>query len=552
MTSSVDFVKKILILTANPRNADGLRLGEEVRKIQAALERSRRRDQFEVASRSALRTEDLRRSLLDLKPQIVHFSGHGVGNEGLVLEDDAGQAQIVSSDALAQLFGLCKNSFSLECVLLNACYSEAQAIAIHQHIDCVIGMNQAIDDHGAIEFSVGFYDGLGAGRSYQDAFKFGCNAINLNRDPEEGIPKEETPVLKYRDQTSPKSLVQDQQTNPVDLELELTEGTMSPESRFYVERPGDGVALATIRQQGVTLTIKGPRQMGKSSMLIRAIDAAMKVGKKVAYLDFQLFEKNVLSDAEVFYRQFCIKLTEELKLPNRRDDFCQSGGGNTQGCTTYMKDYVLPELGSPLLLAMDEVDRIFDADFRSDFFGMLRSWHNNRAWPSTSIWKQFDLALVTATEPYHLIANLNQSPFNVGEVILLSDFTLEQVAELNQRHGSPLARGQVPQLNELLHGHPYLVRRALYVLASQQLGFEELLSQAKQEQGPFGNHLRFLLLSIYGNQGLVQGLIQVMQNNTCTDERIKRLLMTAGLIRQEGQRLVPRCPLYMNYFQEHL
>jgi hypothetical protein len=112
--------------------------------------------------------------------------------------------------------------------------------------------------------------------------------------------------------------------------------------------------------------------------------------------------------------------------------------------------------------------------FGTDFFSMLRSWHNNRALPMYRIWKQFDLALVTATEPYHLIADLNQSPFNVGEVIALKDFNAEQVRDLNQRHGSPLSAPQERQLMDLLQGHPYLVRRALYLLAKPQITVAEL------------------------------------------------------------------------------
>jgi hypothetical protein len=278
----------------------------------------------------------------------------------------------------------------------------------------------------------------------------------------------------------------------------------------------------------------------------------MKAGKQVAFLDFQLFDQEALADAEVFYRQFCTVLTEQLGLPERLAEFWQAGVGNNQRCTRYLQNYVLKELGSPLVLAMDEVDRIFDAEFRSDFFSMLRSWHNNRALPTMKIWKQFDLALVTATEPYHLIANLNQSPFNVGEVILLSDFTPEQVVELNQRHGSPLAAGQVQQLTGLLNGHPYLVRKALYLVASQQLGFEVLFAQAAKDQGPFGDHLRYHLFRIYDKKDLVEGLVQVIRNHTCADERIARLLTAAGLIRQEGQQQIPRCQLYADYFQEHL
>jgi AAA-like domain/TIR domain/CHAT domain len=701
-------VKKILILAANPKDTTNLRLNEEVREIQTGLERSRQRDQFEIISRWAVRPNDLQRALLDHEPQIVHFSGHGAGTQGLILEDDAGKMQLVSAESLARLFKLFQNK--VECVLLNACYSEVQAEAICQHIDYVVGMNQAIGDRAAIKFAVGFYDGLGAGRSLEDAFESGCIAMEL-----ESIPESATPILKKRASsgekvlTTPQSrifisykrnaepdetvalqvfqalsqqhevfidqamlvgtpwaqrieaelrqadflivflseravhsemveaeiatayrLAKEQGRHPLILPvrldyrepfqyplsvylnginwalwsgnedtpklieelkraiaggtlsisteqskadllqispqaalprpspsaqpvvLEMPEGTMDSESRFYIERPQDATAIATIARQGVTLTIKGPRQMGKSSLLIRVIDAAMKVGKQVAFLDFQLFDQEALTNADIFYRQFCTVLTEQMGIPNRTEEFWQQGAGNNQRCNRYMESYLLKEVGGSLVLAMDEVDRMFDAEFRSDFFGMLRSWHNNRALPTKRIWKQFDLALVTATEPYHLIANLNQSPFNVGEVLLLDDFTSEQIADLNHRHGLPLTRLQANQLMALLHGHPYLVRRSLYLVASQQISVEELFAQAISDRGPFGDHLRYHLFRIYEKKDLVQGFLQAIRNNTCPDERIARLLSAAGLVRREGQTIVPRCQLYADYFREHL
>jgi hypothetical protein len=171
---SSETVKKILVLASNPIGTSSLRLDQEVRDIQAGLERSKHRDRFEVVSKLALRPADLRRALLDHQPQIVHFSGHGGGRQGLILENNSGQPQAVSAEALAGLFKL---SDEVKCVVLNACYSEPQAQAIHKHIDYVIGMEQAIGDRAAIEFSVGFYDALGAGRSVEDAFEFGRNAI---------------------------------------------------------------------------------------------------------------------------------------------------------------------------------------------------------------------------------------------------------------------------------------------------------------------------------------------------------------------------------------
>jgi hypothetical protein len=540
-------VKKILILTANPKNTEELRLNEEVREIQEELQRSRSRDQFEIISKWAVRPKDLSRALLDHDPQIVHFSGHGAGTDGLVLEGDDGQIKRVSAESLARLFGLLNN---VECVLLNACYSEVQATAIHQHIDYVIGMSQAIGDRAAIEFAVGFYGALGASRGYAEAFEFGLAAIEL-----EGIPETATPKLKQRsslaapaptvievpepapipqafipttrsrifisykrgvlpdepvalaifnalsqhhdvfiDQTmlvgtpwaerieaelgkadflisfltensvnsemvkgeiqtahrlkqqqgkpqilpvrlayaaafayplsaylnsinwafweteadTPRLIQELQQAiggNTLSINtdlaktalvsrafipvpnipqplpvaqpvlLEMPEGTMDAESRFYVERSTDAVALRTIdRAGGVTITIKGPRQMGKSSLLIRTKARAEEAGKRVAYLDFQLFDRSALQDADRFYRQFCEWITDELELENHVAEYWESPLGNSLRCSRYMSRQFLKTLVSPLVLVMDEVETVLDTNFRSDFFGMLRTW----------------------------------------------------------------------------------------------------------------------------------------------------------------------------------
>ena len=185
-------MKKILILSANPKYTTVLRLDEEVREIENALKLSKNRDKFEIVSKWAVQVEDLRRALLDEhKPNIVHFSGHGVGKEGLVFENESGHMQMVSGESLANLFELLRGF--VECVLLNACYSEVQAQAIHQYVDCVIGMNQPIGDKAAIEFATGFYDALGAGENYDYAFRIGCNSIELK-----GSSESSTPVIKYR------------------------------------------------------------------------------------------------------------------------------------------------------------------------------------------------------------------------------------------------------------------------------------------------------------------------------------------------------------------
>ncbi len=174
-------MKKILILVANPKTTTRLRLDQEVRDIEDGLKRAQYRNEFKVVQRWAVRPRDIQRAMLDENPQVVHFSGHGDGEAGLAFEDNGGNVQLVGSEALASLFDLFSDQ--VECVLLNGCYSKVQAEAIVEHIDYVIGMNQAISDVAAIEFAVSFYDALGAGRTYEFAYKLACNAIQLNVSP---------------------------------------------------------------------------------------------------------------------------------------------------------------------------------------------------------------------------------------------------------------------------------------------------------------------------------------------------------------------------------
>lgn len=166
---------KILILASNPRK--DLNLDREIRDLRDVIEKSRNHQQFEVEDALAVRVGDLQDLLFKHEPQIVHFCGHGGGQPGLVFEGNDGQEQWVRTEALRDLFRLF--SKKVGCVLLNACYSESQANEIVNHVDYVIGMNQEIRDDAAIAFSKGFYRALGYDCSVEEAYEFGCNAIQL-------------------------------------------------------------------------------------------------------------------------------------------------------------------------------------------------------------------------------------------------------------------------------------------------------------------------------------------------------------------------------------
>ena len=181
----------ILFLSADPSDAVRLRLGEELREIQERLQLAKLRERFRLDQRVSLQPTDLIQALLDVQPQIVHFSGHGSKYGELYLENQVGEAHAISPDALAALFEQFTNQ--VKCVVLNACYSEAQANEIARHIDYVIGMSQAIGDEAAIAFTAGFYQAIGAGRTIEEAHKLGCVQIRLLN-----IPEHLTPVLMKR------------------------------------------------------------------------------------------------------------------------------------------------------------------------------------------------------------------------------------------------------------------------------------------------------------------------------------------------------------------
>ena len=175
--------KTILFLSSNPVTTAELDLGEtklnlgrEIQDSINTIEKSIDEARFSVKPIQAVRPKDLQDTLLKVKPNIVHFCGHGVEN-GLILEDDAGQPVLLSKEALAETFRLFSNQ--IECVILNACFTVFQAEEIVKYINYVIGMNQPILDRSAIAFSRGFYSALGAGKSISEAFDFGRNRILL-------------------------------------------------------------------------------------------------------------------------------------------------------------------------------------------------------------------------------------------------------------------------------------------------------------------------------------------------------------------------------------
>ncbi|MEO0584711.1 MAG: hypothetical protein AAF135_21040, partial [Bacteroidota bacterium] len=176
----------ILLFASNPKDTDRRRLGEEMREIEEAVKRSALREQFEIEAHWAVRTQDLRRAMLEKKPRLVQFSGTGIEGKGIVLERESGVSFAIAPEDLATFFELFKEH--VEVVIFNASYSESQAQGISQHIPHVIGIPAKVSDQASIVFSQAFYDALGAGKPISFAYQLGISALKL-----EGITLEKAP-----------------------------------------------------------------------------------------------------------------------------------------------------------------------------------------------------------------------------------------------------------------------------------------------------------------------------------------------------------------------
>jgi hypothetical protein len=163
---------KLLILSSNPRR--DLNLDREVSDLTKAVQRL---GKFELSFGLGVQSQELPGLLAEYSPQVVHFCGHGAGEQGLVFQDELGREQLLSTEILARLFKTFADE--INCVVLNACDSDRQAEAIVAHINYVVGMSQPILDKAAYFFATGFYQGLAAGKSIEQAYELGCIAIQI-------------------------------------------------------------------------------------------------------------------------------------------------------------------------------------------------------------------------------------------------------------------------------------------------------------------------------------------------------------------------------------
>lgn len=327
------------------------------------------------------------------------------------------------------------------------------------------------------------------------------------------------------------------------------------EAGIYIPRPPiETDCFQEISKPGALIRIRAPKKMGKTSLMNQILAQAEAGGCRKVYLNLGAAEGAMFATLDKFLRWFCANISRELAMKPSLDDYWDEElFGSLVSCKTYFQSYILEQLDSPLVLGLDNVDRIFEhPEIACDFLPMLRYWHEEAN--NLEVWQNLRLIIANSTEVYVKL-DANQSPFNVGRQVKLPGFNLEQVRALAQYCGLDWKEDTEKQefaakLIDLVGGHPYLVRLALDALAADNLSQEQLLREAPTQGGIYGAHLRQHWDALHSAPELAAAMKAVVtaEGGVQLEPTVAYKLESAGLVTLMGDEVRPSYELYRQYF----
>jgi hypothetical protein len=330
-------------------------------------------------------------------------------------------------------------------------------------------------------------------------------------------------------------------------------GAVPVDSPFYLERPTDKrLAEALDRGDGLVL-LKGAREMGKTSVLVRELLRARRAGKSTVFVDLQRLPPSAFADIDCFCKAICKAIADGLGVKWDLGNFWDAEFSAYDNFERFLRREVLRKADQGVMIALDEVDRLLPYPFAQEVFGLIRSWHNERAIDPDGLWKRLTLLLAYCTDAHLLITDQNQSPFNVGTKFELHEFSAEQVENLNELYGKPVSSSdEMRRFYEMFNGHPYLTQLAFREMMQWRISVDELFSTADAEAGPFGDHLARILDLLNRNAELLSAVHGVLQGQGIANVMSFYRLRSAGVIVGDSAEKVRfSCGLYRLCFARH-
>ena len=345
--------------------------------------------------------------------------------------------------------------------------------------------------------------------------------------------------------------------------IEVPGGTCSIESKFYIsrrdkERKTEQEFFDHLLTDGSILKIFAPRQFGKTSLFARVKKFAEDNNYYTAAFDFQNLDKALMQNLSQLCRFICEKtalaanIMEEIVEVEIKKYFEARPDTPKDNTTSFFQKFLLPEITKPVVLMIDESDRLFGyPDISEEFFGLLRSWFSYAK--AGKVFTKLRIVVVYSTDARYAIQNINQSPFaNIPMEFKLEDFSEKEIISLAQLHGLTLQPDQLKLLREQIGGHPFLIRKALYHLSKKHYSFDELIESASSDDGAFADYLKSQFYYVATNPDFTKVIKKIIDSNNSLDQNICLKLKGAGIIKGEVPNVEIKYAILKEYLDEKL
>ena len=323
---------------------------------------------------------------------------------------------------------------------------------------------------------------------------------------------------------------------------------------MYVYRPEEERALVELRQPGGLARIYAPKRMGKTSLLIRLLGQAEGLNAQSANLDLRE-AKEAFNDLASFLKWFCnnVALQIEHDVNLETYEYLVERFGCSQGCKIYFEQYLLPAVETTFFLGLDRVDELIQyPEICRGFLTLVRLFREESRYEG-SVFEKLRIILVYAKDiEVYVPLPIDHSPFNVGLLIELSEFTRQQVLELAELYHLQWSNTEVQSLMFLVNGHPFLVRLALYHIAQRDITLPELLQTAATAEGIYGEYLHSISQFLAQKSELTTAIQAVVAGDPKNlSEKTQHDLRSLGLVKfdDKTKTVIPSCDLYRQYIQ---
>lgn len=340
---------------------------------------------------------------------------------------------------------------------------------------------------------------------------------------------------------------------------------LPPDSPYYIECPKlEEMCKCQIKEPAAFIRIKGPRKMGKTSLLYRILESAEDEQYLKVFIDGDKakVQPEIITNFYSLCKWLCSTVSDRLGKEDKTEQYFSQNKKNIIGTTErYFHQEILSPLQGPVVLAIDNVDTIFEkTGIVESFCTMIASWHRESKAPTNygKLWANLRIVLAHSTDVY-IGWEINRSPFKgIGYVPNLLSWNESEISKYAEIYGVKLTKSETKDLKNLVDGHPYLIRLATEYLYNNEGNIQSLLEQASTSTSPFNSYFKhevFPYLQKYPQY--VEAFCQILNNNAIRVnnqvelDEIDFKLNSLGLIRRDNRRFYSKYNFYNENFKEY-